>query len=200
MVDYKLLSAICDGADISLLLTALFSIPSLYCQYTGSHERRMIRAEMIVPIIVVLLYLLRHSVANARVFYLDEPAAKEDIIGYENLNDFEQSSRDLDLSFSTGDTSSNYNNYHRDVGLPIFKRINPVRPYGILEQKYAEIKQEMDRPHVYYKLIEVPEQRPRFKEVVVDPRENAKWAQVFREDRKGEVILELRIITNNDAV
>ncbi|XP_015518030.1 uncharacterized protein LOC124307599 [Neodiprion virginianus] len=159
----------------------------------------MTRAEMIVPIIVVLSYLLGHSVANARVFYLDE-STKGDVIGYENFNDLEQSSRDLDLSFSTGDTSSNYNNYHREAGFPIFKRINPVRPYGIPEQKYVKIKEDMDRPHVYYNLIEVPEERPRFKGILVDPRENAKWSQVSTEDRKGEVILELRIITNNDAV
>lgn len=75
------------------------------------------------------------------------------------------------------------------------------RPYGVTQDRqYLEVGREVDNhPRAYYKLIEVPERRSRLEEVTPEPKRKLKFNQLDGE-RKGEVILELRVITNNDAV
>ncbi|XP_012268610.2 uncharacterized protein LOC105693344 [Athalia rosae] len=164
--------------------------------------------KMTPEIIVLFVLIFKGVYVNGRVYYVDDSQNNVGI-GYDNTNNIndnsEQSSRDLDLSFSSGAELTPENN-QREVVVPILTRIHQMQhPYGIPERRYSEINKEIDHPyiapHSYYKLIEVPETRPpRFEEIIVQPKRNAKFPVRFNGDQKGQVILELRVITNNDAM
>lgn len=79
-------------------------------------------------IAVAILYLFAlnrpKACASPRVYYVDDSntQVRGAGIGFDNVDPFEQSSRDLDLSFSSGDT--NYPT--KEAVAPILRRVDMV--------------------------------------------------------------------------
>ncbi|CAL7944944.1 unnamed protein product [Xylocopa violacea] len=123
---------------------------------------------------------------NGRVYYL--PSLDEN--RYADLTfpvPNEQSSRDLDLSFSAGDSNELDNKIH-----PVKKVYAVVAP----EKPFVEVNKE-EQPITRYKLVEAPVKRVGSDDVIVVPELNRKTVKI-NGNNKGEVILELRVIANHD--
>ncbi|OAD56358.1 hypothetical protein WN48_03484 [Eufriesea mexicana] len=127
------------------------------------------------------------TVINGRVYYLpnlDENRYADSSYPIPN----EQSSRDLDLSFSAGDLNE-FDNKIRPV--------NKVFTLAVPEKPSIEVNKE-ELPITRYKLVEAPVKRIGSDDVIVVPESNRKIMKIDK--NKGEVILELRVIANHDTI
>ncbi|XP_003703393.1 uncharacterized protein LOC100883173 [Megachile rotundata] len=140
----------------------------------------MKRNETVLIVLAILVVA-----ANGRVYYL--PTLDEN--RYSGLTypiPNEQSSRDLDLSFSAGDDE-------------VDNKIRPVkRVYTVMapEKPFVEVNKE-ELPITRYKLVEAPVKG--LDNVIVVPESSRKSVKIDG-NNKGEVILELRVIANHDTV
>ncbi|KOX76726.1 hypothetical protein WN51_11082 [Melipona quadrifasciata] len=127
-------------------------------------------------------------VVNGRVYYLptlDENRYAD--LTYSVPN--EQSSRDLDLSFSAGDSNELDN---------MIRPVKKVYTLAAPEKPFIEVNKE-ELPITRYKLVEAPVKRVGSDDVIMLPELNRRMVKIDRSN-KGEVILELRVIANHDSV
>ncbi|CAD1480542.1 unnamed protein product [Heterotrigona itama] len=128
-------------------------------------------------------------VVNGRVYYLptvDENRYANDLT-YPVPN--EQSSRDLDLSFSAGDSNELDN---------MIRPVKKVYTLAAPEKPFIEVNKE-ELPITRYKLVEAPVKRVGSDDVIMVPELNRRMVKIDK-NNKGEVILELRVIANHDSV
>ncbi|XP_066599135.1 uncharacterized protein [Prorops nasuta] len=129
----------------------------------------------------VLAILLLLNLVNGRFVYLQDPEGRpRDPILPITFDNYEQSSRDLDLAFSAGEP--NENNF-----------VQPKKVYTVYSPEKPGLDIREERP-IYYKLTEVP--RRSYDDVIVTPERSRKLVKI-NNGNKGEVILELRVIANN---
>ncbi|XP_076644985.1 uncharacterized protein LOC143354615 [Halictus rubicundus] len=125
---------------------------------------------------------------DGRVYYLQNSDANR-YAGLTYPIPNEQSSRDLDLSFSAGDP-----NEIDDSAQPankVYTLVAPAKPF-------VEVNKE-ESPNVRYKLVEAPIKRfAGTDDVIVLPEQSRKTVKIDG-NNKGEVILELGVIANHDS-
>ncbi|XP_076231205.1 uncharacterized protein LOC143177235 [Calliopsis andreniformis] len=145
----------------------------------------MKRSQGVLAVVAVLV-----AVVNGRVYYLQN--ADENRYGdlsYPTPN--EQSSRDLDLSFSAGDA-----NEADEVLRPakkVYTLVTPEKVYGGQTTTYKE-----ELPIARYKLVEAPVRRTNLDDVIVLPGQGRRTVKIDG-NNKGEVVVELRVIANHDS-
>ncbi|XP_015590055.1 uncharacterized protein LOC107265275 [Cephus cinctus] len=141
---------------------------------------------------VSLIIVFAINIAVGRVYYVDNiDNLRNNNPVFGNLDNFEQSSRDLDLSFSAGDSDDS--NDLKDHIRPIKKVYN----YAVPGTSLLNVNKDIEHPATYYKIFEFPTGRTAFEEVLPNFGRNRKFMK--NNVRKGEVILEIRVIANNDA-
>lgn len=69
--------------------------------------------------------------------------------------------------------------------------------YGLGERPMVDIARDIDRP-VYYKWPEVPTRRIIYGDPFIAAEKNRKFVKLNDAHNKGEVVLELRVIANNN--
>ncbi|XP_031836725.1 uncharacterized protein LOC116428777 [Nomia melanderi] len=127
--------------------------------------------------------------ANGRVYYLQNPDANRYAASTYPIPN-EQSSRDLDLSFSAEDP-----NEIDDTVRPVKKTYTLLAP----EKPFIEMDKE-ELPIGRYKLVQAPVKKfPGADDVIVLPEQTRKTVKIDG-NNKREVILELRVIANHDSV
>ncbi|XP_043277395.1 uncharacterized protein [Venturia canescens] len=144
------------------------------------------------------------SRASARVFYVDgaanyapNPLRTSYIypLNYQpNEEPIEQSSRDLDMSFSAGDPLELPN----DRGFLYPGMSRNVRPYpNRQEEPIIEVSRDYDRPASTHKLVDIPARRIIYGDQY--PLLNRRVIRIDNNEgaRKGEVVLELRVTANS---
>ncbi|XP_076288150.1 uncharacterized protein LOC143212825 [Lasioglossum baleicum] len=125
---------------------------------------------------------------NGRVYYLQNSEANR-YAGLTYPIPNEQSSRDLDLSFSAGDP--NEIDDSAQSANKVYTLVAPVKPF-------VEVNKE-ESPNVRYKLVEAPIKRFVGRDdAIVLPEQSRKTVKIDG-NNKGEVILELRVIANHDS-
>ncbi|XP_053594448.1 uncharacterized protein LOC128667617 [Microplitis demolitor] len=149
--------------------------------------------------LIMFILIIFSTITNARFVYLNKPKNNYDNRGHSDyseenyFNNNEQSSRDLDLSFSL------------DGDDEIEKTVSPLSKKVYLIE-YPEITRELENPAVYYKLTEVPMPllSSSSKKIINEPamfplqyQRNHKLIKL-NNSQKGEIVLELRIIVNNN--
>ncbi|XP_076178978.1 uncharacterized protein LOC143152565 [Ptiloglossa arizonensis] len=136
--------------------------------------------------VLAIIAILVVSV-NGRVYYLQNPDGNQ-YGGLAYPVPDEQSSRDLDLSFSAGDSDELDNTIR-----PIKKVYTLTAP----ERPFIEVNKE-ELPITRYKLVEAPVKRAGSNDVIVVPEQSRRTMKI-NGNNKGEVILELRVIANHDT-
>ncbi|KZC10182.1 PREDICTED: uncharacterized protein LOC107188223 [Dufourea novaeangliae] len=137
---------------------------------------------------VVTIVAIIVATVNGRVYYTQNTDGNRyGVLTYPVPN--EQSSRDLDLSFSAGDA-----NEIDDTIRPVKK----VYTLANLEKPFAEVNRD-EAPIARYRLVEAPVKRlAGSDDVIVLPEQSRKTVKIDG-NNKGEVILELRVIANHDS-
>ncbi|XP_057335476.1 uncharacterized protein LOC130674221 [Microplitis mediator] len=151
--------------------------------------------------LIMFILMIFLTITNARSVYLNEPKNNYGNRGHSNYpeenhfnNNNEQSSRDLDLSFSLGGDDE------------IDKTVSPLIQKVYLPE-YPEITRELENPTVYYKLTQVPMpllSSSSSKRILYEPamlplqyQRNHKLIKL-NNSQKGEIILEFRVTVNNN--
>ncbi|XP_078052367.1 uncharacterized protein LOC144478398 [Augochlora pura] len=125
---------------------------------------------------------------NGRVYYLQNPEADR-YAGLTYPIPNEQSSRDLDLSFTAGDPIEIDDSVQPTK--KVYTLVAPTKP--LIEVNKEEL------PSARYKLVEAPIKRfAGLDDVIVLPEQSRKTVKIDG-NNKGEVILELRVIANHDS-
>ncbi|XP_044006371.1 uncharacterized protein LOC122851300 [Aphidius gifuensis] len=129
----------------------------------------------------LIIFLSAVTLAQARIVYIDPPRTSYPV--YFDEDRAEQASKDLDMTFSAGEANE------EDIIYPV-KKTNYV-PEQII---YRGAK----RP-VYYQANESPNQKIIYRDPYVTSEPAGKFLH-FNPSNKGEVVLELRVIANNNNV
>ncbi|XP_011311526.1 uncharacterized protein [Fopius arisanus] len=128
-------------------------------------------------VFIVLPVILTIKPVHSRVLYLDPRSDFSPIYP----DDTEQASRDLDLTFFAGESGENA------------EQIHPARK-TIIYPSERSLAGNLERP-MYYRISEGPVKRV----VYPDPQPYERNRNLMRlNPQKGEVVLELRVIANNN--
>ncbi|XP_017892714.2 uncharacterized protein LOC108632570 [Ceratina calcarata] len=166
-------------------VSLFFRLPSIHGAST--HNSLCVHGTMKNNLTFVVVLAIFVVVVDGRVYYL--PSLDEN--RYSDLTypiPNEQSSRDLDLSFSAGE-SNDLDNKIRTFK-KVYTAVAPERP--LIEMNKEEL------PITRYKLVEAPVKRLGSDDVIVIPELNRKTVKIDG-NNKGEVILELRVIANHGS-
>ncbi|XP_015118013.1 uncharacterized protein LOC107041789 [Diachasma alloeum] len=132
----------------------------------------------------VLSVILTIELVNSRVLYLDTPRSNYYPV-YPDEAGTEQASRDLDVTFSAGESGETE------------EQVYPPRKtiiYPPSERSIYDLGSDLDRP-IYYRAPEFPVRRILYAE---PPSERNHKLMRLNNPHKGEVVLELRVIANNN--
>ncbi|XP_012061335.1 PREDICTED: uncharacterized protein LOC105624590 [Atta cephalotes] len=139
--------------------------------------------------ILLVIALSVATYVNGRVYYLENLDGTRDNNALYPIEE-QQASRDLDMSFSAGDSLENEN-----VISPTRKVYTLVTP----EKPYVGLNRDVDRPVAYYRLSGEPAaRRGSFDDIILIPQGGRKLMKL-NGNNKGELILELRVIANHDS-